>query len=316
MLKSRYAFYCGQSYMDAKDIDKAIEWNKIRLTLDGYVQEKFVACIRLGAFFESKRDLATAANYYLQSIAFDSNRIEGLSHAVRMLTLNGLYHLAKVVYKQYEDHTFAITESKIFLDMSQYDFSHTFYFSVAAALANDVKSAFLASRVLLDKEQLPVGKSVQNVINMSLMTEAWQSMDTMSTLAVIKEVSAAKERVTKRVENELAWVDCQQLVESIDISWQRIMQYGRDKMQAFAPFRMQLLEPPHDMMVCVMCAESLDTLKSMSYTWIDLFKARQLVIIISKQLASRESIDQVAKAFPRARIMVPPFGLSDLQGMY
>lgn len=42
-LKSRYAFYCAQSYKDAKKLDKALEWYIKRTTLGDYLEEVYLS---------------------------------------------------------------------------------------------------------------------------------------------------------------------------------------------------------------------------------------------------------------------------------
>ena len=46
-LFNRYAFYCANSYNDSNNPEKAIEWYKKTLKLNGWIQEKYVSCIKI-----------------------------------------------------------------------------------------------------------------------------------------------------------------------------------------------------------------------------------------------------------------------------
>ena len=52
-LKARYAFYCAQSFKDAHQTDKAIEWYNRQLTMnDAWLQEKYYSALTINVFLE------------------------------------------------------------------------------------------------------------------------------------------------------------------------------------------------------------------------------------------------------------------------
>lgn len=82
LLKPRYAFYCAQSYKDCNNIEKAVEWYKIRLSYEGFIQEKYYSCLMLGNLL--MRDNQTEAiKYFEKSYEIDSERIEGLYYIIK-----------------------------------------------------------------------------------------------------------------------------------------------------------------------------------------------------------------------------------------
>ena len=62
-MKNRYAFYCGQSYKDAKIYDKAIHWYKKVLTLNNWIQEKYYSCYMIGQLYYIEKNFEEAINY-------------------------------------------------------------------------------------------------------------------------------------------------------------------------------------------------------------------------------------------------------------
>jgi glycosyltransferase involved in cell wall biosynthesis len=74
----RYAFYCANSYRDACKFEKAIEWYKKTLTLNNWIQEKYVCCSSLYFCYE-KLGLKESGFYYLvESIKYDDERVDCL----------------------------------------------------------------------------------------------------------------------------------------------------------------------------------------------------------------------------------------------
>ena len=66
---SRYSFYCANSYKDAKDSDNAIKWYKNTLTLDNWVQEKYISCLRLYELYNNQ-NMTEQKIYYLHLCTF------------------------------------------------------------------------------------------------------------------------------------------------------------------------------------------------------------------------------------------------------
>ena len=96
-LNSRYAFYCAQSYKDAKKSDKAIEWYKKTLALDCCQQEKFYAAYMIGVLEQQSNNICNAMSYYLLTLTYDSNRWEGLYFAIQHLLTSKQDNLANIL---------------------------------------------------------------------------------------------------------------------------------------------------------------------------------------------------------------------------
>jgi GR25 family glycosyltransferase involved in LPS biosynthesis/tetratricopeptide (TPR) repeat protein len=96
-LKNRYAFYCAQSYKDAKNPKKAIEWYKKTLSLDCWQQEKFYATYMVGVLEQQSNNICTAMSYYLLTLTYDPKRWEGLYFAIQHLLTSKQDNLANIL---------------------------------------------------------------------------------------------------------------------------------------------------------------------------------------------------------------------------
>ena len=124
-LANRYAFYCAQSYKDVggKYTDEAIEWyKKVADELMNWWQEKYYACLMLGNLYKSKNDTENAAKYWLKTIEFDSERIEGVVNAMEYYRESGQNLLVNLLYHRFKTYKkkFSLSDNKLFIDMSKY----------------------------------------------------------------------------------------------------------------------------------------------------------------------------------------------------
>ena len=82
-LLPRYAFYCAQSYRDAKLIDEAIDWYKTRISLKAnWKDEIYCSCIELGLLLEKKNNHKEALYYWQKGVELDPMRAECWYHFV------------------------------------------------------------------------------------------------------------------------------------------------------------------------------------------------------------------------------------------
>src|SRR5205823_2538853 len=77
-LTTRYAFYCANSFYDAKHYEKAIEWYKIYLKIGTWNQEKYVSCLNIYLSSEKLGQKENGIFYLIEGIAQDPERMECL----------------------------------------------------------------------------------------------------------------------------------------------------------------------------------------------------------------------------------------------
>jgi len=142
-LAHRYAFYCAQSYKDcgSKYLDEAIEWYKKVLTLNNWVQEKYVSCLELGYLYKSKGDLENACFYWLKTMEYDKERIEGIANVAEEYYNKGFHILTNALYLKYKNYKKDF-EDKLFLHKHKYNDVLEYYNCISAFYANDYESGY------------------------------------------------------------------------------------------------------------------------------------------------------------------------------
>lgn len=82
---ARYAFYCANSYKDAGDPENAIRMYKKVLTMNGWADEKYLACIRIYDLSQNPANL----HYLVESHRYCPERVEGIKNLVQHYTVAG-----------------------------------------------------------------------------------------------------------------------------------------------------------------------------------------------------------------------------------
>ncbi len=97
-LRNRYVFYCAQSYKDAGNIPKAIEWYKKVLNLKTWDQEKYISYLRLGECFKHIGDEINMMYYWTKGYSFMPSRAETLYQLINYYRHKGEYRLCELYY--------------------------------------------------------------------------------------------------------------------------------------------------------------------------------------------------------------------------
>ena len=157
-LKNRYAFYCAQSYKDAKIFDKAIEWYKKTLELDSWNQEKFYASYMIGVLEEKKKHTINSISYYLLSITYDDTRWEGLYFAIQQLLKSKQDNLATILVNGIDLNKIINPRDgcSLFINDSIHDYKMYVLIIIIAFKSNNIEQGRRAQLKLYDNfEYLP-----------------------------------------------------------------------------------------------------------------------------------------------------------------
>jgi len=149
----RYAFYCAQSYKDAGSNywDNSIEWYKKVLTLDNWSQEKFYSCFTIGELYNHKKEYQNALTYWLKTIEYDSERIEGIVSAMEHCYSIGQHILVNVLYNKFKDYNKHLP-GKLFLHQDKYNDFIEYYNSISSFYTNDKLSGYqCCKKILINK---------------------------------------------------------------------------------------------------------------------------------------------------------------------
>ena len=165
----RYAFYCANSYNDCQHTIDAIKWFKITLSQTNWVQEKYIACIRLYDCY-TKLDKKEEALYYLvESFKYDKTRAEGVYNLVKHYCCNeNMPDVAKMYYSViktwYETKFLVLTDfsSVLFVSVAIYNFYLPYYMIIVYAQLNEFASGIALFRILFKKKYTDCGESVIN----------------------------------------------------------------------------------------------------------------------------------------------------------
>jgi hypothetical protein len=168
----RYAFYCARSYNDANEKDNALIWfKKVVEELDNWSQEKYYSCIALGNIYKNKNDLSNALHYYLKSIEYDNERIEGISYTIDLLRNNKLDRLAVLLYDKYKNYNKNInTSDKLFVNISVYEnMDMEFNTSIIAYyMDSEHKLGYECCKKIINNKNFNAYNYLRNILNITL----------------------------------------------------------------------------------------------------------------------------------------------------
>ncbi len=110
----RSIFYLAQSYRDTgTELEEAIKWYKKRLEVGGWIQEKYISCLKLGMLLKRLGREKEAFYYYLLSYEYDNSRYECFYHLIHHYRQKGMRKLALSLYKQLKPVD--VNNNKLFL---------------------------------------------------------------------------------------------------------------------------------------------------------------------------------------------------------
>lgn len=156
-LQARYAFYCAQSYHDAAGYDEAnrqqlyrnaLHWYKIRLTEQGFNEEKYYSLLRIGLLYERLAEIPAAIPFLLEAYEENPLRSESLYHLARIYNHLKKHHLA---------YQFALMAKKItmpegnflFVNRDIYHYWINYELMINAFQVKDFAVSYFYSRLLL-----------------------------------------------------------------------------------------------------------------------------------------------------------------------
>jgi FkbM family methyltransferase len=149
----RYGFYCANSYKDAGMSNESIKWYKITLNNDNWIQEKYMSCLNL--YYEYNRiDEKEKGFYYLvESLKYDTERMECVYYLVNHYLLNDLPYLAYNYYSLIKDfyenrYLNSSNEGKLFIEVDKANLLLPYYMIL---LADKVKDKFVEANKTIIK---------------------------------------------------------------------------------------------------------------------------------------------------------------------
>jgi tetratricopeptide (TPR) repeat protein len=204
----RYAFYCAQSYKDSgsKYIDKSIEWYTKVLDLNNWNQEKYYSCCQLGELYKQKNDMINAVKYWLKSIDYDKERIEGVVSACEYYYNTGVHLLVNSLYERFKNYNKSLHEGKLFINQSQYKDELEYYNSISAFYANNKESGYEACKRILMNNLLPMYRIKLTIKNIMFYKEFLQKEKDGSFFYVVDNLLHELDKKNETIENSYSEV--------------------------------------------------------------------------------------------------------------
>jgi GR25 family glycosyltransferase involved in LPS biosynthesis len=150
-MSARYAFYCAQSFKDAgvtyyKD---SINWYIKCLSLNGWIQEKYYACLEIGELYKCQTDMHNAEKYWCKSVEYDIDRIECIVHLMDYYRNNGMHILVNSLYHRFKNYSHDLRD-KLFINMNTYNaYELEYNNSISAFYVNDHESGYKCCKTIL-----------------------------------------------------------------------------------------------------------------------------------------------------------------------
>jgi len=138
---NRYCFYTAQSYNSCNHHEKAIEYYKKVLTLDNWIQEKYVSCIEIYDQYDRLKRNQEGLFYLVESYKYDSRRIEGIYRLIKYYCINGPIEAAYAYYTMIQEHyeNKFVNENVadyLFTKKEEYDFYLPYYMVIVSQRVN------------------------------------------------------------------------------------------------------------------------------------------------------------------------------------
>jgi len=168
-LSGRYAFYCGRSFKDAgeKYYDDAIKWFKKVMELHNHwPQERYYSALEIGIMYRQQNKMQEAVTYFLKTLEYDIDRIEGVIMAIeyfykaeQYILINALYHKFKN-YKKDND-----LSHKLFLITCMYQDRLEFFNAITAHRVNDYAEGYKCCKQVLMNHVIGGSHDINLIIN-------------------------------------------------------------------------------------------------------------------------------------------------------
>lgn len=151
---NRYVFYLAQSYKDAGEKEEAIKIYERRVKMRGWDQEVFWSLVQIAGLKEDlHKEEEEVIAAYKRAYRFRPHRLEPLYYAM-------LYHWKKGNFAEgFRIGKMGLPLSKttdtLFVNQDVYDFNFLLYYSLCAYHEGYMREAYLASKCILEKENIP-----------------------------------------------------------------------------------------------------------------------------------------------------------------
>jgi hypothetical protein len=161
-LHNRYSYYCANSYNDAGNKDKAIEWYTTTLKCNGWFDEKYNSCLQL-------HSLTDKLDYLVESYNYNPKRVEGIFYLIRHYTCQSMYGIAMGYYtfiKEYyeNEYSFEDLNKLLFANVLDYTFYLPYYMIIVCEKTKDYSTGLKMYNIIFQKRNVPDQWWIDNLL--------------------------------------------------------------------------------------------------------------------------------------------------------
>lgn len=134
---NRYCFYTAQSYNSCNKHEKAIEYYKKVLTIDNWIEEKYVSCIEIYDQYDQLKQNKEGLYYLIESFKYSNRRVEGIYRLIKYYCINGPIEAAYAYYTMISEYyetkyIYDNVANHLFAKKDEYDFYLPYYMVIVS----------------------------------------------------------------------------------------------------------------------------------------------------------------------------------------
>jgi len=162
-IHARYAFYCANSYRNTANKAKTEEFYKKVLTLEGWLQEKYMSCLELFTLYEAQDKVADGLPFLLQSTKYDKTRVECVYRLIKHYCLADMFDVAINYYGLVKDwyetrYCSDNMSSRLFARLSEHDFYMPYFLIIAAERVRNYALGYKMYKIIWRRKFVDVGE--------------------------------------------------------------------------------------------------------------------------------------------------------------
>ena len=187
-LSNRYGFYAARSFHDSgpEFFKDALEWYKIVINNSSqWLQERYYASYSAGIIYEKQDDFENALFYFLKTIEFDAERIEGIASAMQLCYNRGHHILVNSLYNRFKNNVFFPRSSKLFNISYFYNDRIEYINSISAYYANDHVGGYDCCKHIILNNKLSDSEIFRTVSNLCFYINCVKDADTLELFKMV-----------------------------------------------------------------------------------------------------------------------------------
>lgn len=161
----RYSFYCAQSYKDAGNHERSIEWYKKRISHGGWNQEVYYSYITIGQLYAKMNNIESAFYYWALSFDADPERCEGIYYIIKHCREKANFQLALHYYKWIEKNKTRNLIGKLFVTENVYKYLLDYEFTIIACYVGEHKNAIPSFHTLFKYANALSSSLKENIVS-------------------------------------------------------------------------------------------------------------------------------------------------------